>query len=119
MDISDAAGSELGPGGCLWTEPPPPDDGCGTRPRPECLRPCGPELDVMCCQSGDRCLERTAQGCAFVRTCTSWSDGPCALHGGPAVRFCGATISQGYAMRWDRSNPMGICTPADAGHDGL
>jgi len=110
-EVSDVAGPELGPGGCLPSAPPSLDDGCGMPARPDCPRPCGPELDVMCCRGGDRCVERTADGCAYIRTCTSWTDGPCALHGGPAVRFCGSPITQGYAMRWDRGAAIGwSCT---------
>ena len=110
-EVADAAGSELGPGGCLWTAPPPPDDGCGDPPRLDCLRRCGSDLEVMCCRAGDRCLEYLEDGCAFIRRCTSWADGPCALHGGPAVQFCGVPVTLGYAMRWDRIIQVGTtCT---------
>jgi hypothetical protein len=59
----------------------------------------------MCCRSGDRCLERTADGCEYVRSCASVADGPCAGHGGPAVLICGALFTTGYEMKWVSSPP--------------
>ena len=71
------------------------------------MRPCGPELEVMCCKGGDRCYQQTVDGCYYIQTCTSVADGPCAYHGGPAVYFCGQSYAWGYTMRWYRSPATG------------
>jgi hypothetical protein len=102
---SDAADAGTNLPGCISVVPPLPDDGCQTPPVQGCLRECGPELDVMCCRGGDRCLQRTPNGCEYIRSCGSWTDGPCAYHGGPAVPFCGQSFTTGYSMRWDPAPP--------------